>query len=87
MNLTGRERKAEGRSRAWAPDKVEGRGVSAAFLAEVRAQRTAALEQLERAAVALDDWSVSEARGRLRDLEDLLARNDASPGWPFARTG
>ncbi len=53
--------------------------ISAAFLAEVRAQRTEALDQMERAAASLDEWALSAARGRLRDLEELLDRNDA--GW------
>jgi hypothetical protein len=53
--------------------------VSAAFLAEVREQRAEALEEMERAAASLDEWALSAARGRLRDLEELLDRNDA--GW------
>lgn len=51
-------------------------GVGGAFLSEVCAQRAAALDELERAATSQDEWSLSAARGRLRDLEELLDRND-----------
>lgn len=63
------------------------RNVSAAFLAEVQTQRAEALDQMELAGASLDDWALSAARGRLRDLEELLDRNDAGrASWGTRRT-
>ncbi len=53
---------------------------SRAFIAEIRAQHQAALDERARAASARDDAAVAEATGRLRDLEELARRNDA---WPW----
>jgi hypothetical protein len=53
-------------------------GISAAFLNELNAQRTAALHELQQARSAGNDGDAALALARLRDLEELLARSGST---------
>jgi len=50
-------------------------GISGAFLNELGAQRDAALHELQAARAAGNDADAALALARLRDLDELLARN------------